>query len=113
MTKIKIFKKNDIYIGFECFGHSGYAEFGKDIVCASISSIVQSCALGLLKVLKIKVSIQREDKKGYIKVELPSNLEKNILDKSQILIETMKVSIEDLLNGYSKYISMEVIENVY
>jgi uncharacterized protein YsxB (DUF464 family) len=113
MTKIKIFKNNDVYMGFECSGHSGYAEFGKDIVCASVSSIMQACILGIVKVLKVKAIIEREDKKGYIKIELPLDLDKNILDRTQVLFETVRVSIEDLLDGYSKYISMEVIENVY
>ena len=113
MTKIKFFKNNDIFTGFEISGHSGYAEEGKDIVCASISSISQSCALGLKKVLNINIEMKINENRGYLKIELPNNLNKDLIDKSQILLNTMYLSIEDLLSGYSKYISMEVIENVY
>lgn len=38
MTKIDIVKKNDEY-ELNVNGHSGYAEYGKDIVCASISTL--------------------------------------------------------------------------
>ena len=52
----------------------------------------------------------RKENDGYIKFELPSDIEKEKLYQSQILFETLFVSIEDLCKGYSKYISMEVIE---
>ena len=112
MTKIKFFKKGDRLVGIECSGHTGYADFGKDVLCASISSIVQSCYLGLSEVLKIDMNLNKSDS-GYIKFELPEKLDEKILDKSQILFDTLFVSIKDLCEGYSKYISMEVIEYVY
>jgi uncharacterized protein YsxB (DUF464 family) len=28
-------------------GHAGYAEYGQDIVCASVSAIIQTALLGL------------------------------------------------------------------
>ena len=113
MTKIKFFKNKDVYTGFECSGHTGYAEFGKDILCASISSMTQSVVLGVIKVLKISAKVTRNDDKGYIKLEMPENLKNDLISKSQILFETLKVGVEDLLEGYDKYIKMEVIENVY
>ena len=112
MTKIKFFKKGDKFVGIECSGHTEYADFGKDIICASISSIVQSCYLGLSKVLKINMNLNKSDS-GYIKFELPKNIDNVDMDKSQVLFETLYVSIKDLCEGYSKYISMEVIEYVY
>ena len=113
MTKIKFFKNKDVYTGFECSGHTGYAEFGKDILCASISSMTQSVVLGVIKVLKISAKVTHNDDKGYIKLEMPENLKNDLISKSQILFETLKVGVEDLLEGYDKYIKMEVIENVY
>ena len=74
MTKIKIFKKNNVIIGFEISGHSGYSEYGSDIVCASISSISQACALGLKEVLGIELKMNINEDKGYLKIELPNNL---------------------------------------
>ena len=53
MTKIKFFKTNNNYFKIEATGHTGYAKSGEDILCASISSILQAGALGINKVLKI------------------------------------------------------------
>ena len=41
MTNIQIQKQNGSIIGFIVSGHSGYAEEGADIVCASISSFAK------------------------------------------------------------------------
>ena len=103
--------KDNLIYGFECSGHTGYAEFGKDILCATISAISQSTILGITNVLGIKCKIDRVDDKGYIKIELPNNIDS--IKSAQVLLQTMKVSIEDLLEAYSHYISMEVIEDVY
>ena len=113
MTDIKFFKKNEIFVGFECSGHTGYEEFGKDILCATVSGITQSVIIGLKDVCKINVKLNRRDKDGYIKAELPSKLELDKQRDAQVLLQTLYLSIKDLAEGYSKYISMEVIENVY
>lgn len=113
MTNIKLFKSNGYYVAFECSGHTGYGEEGEDILCATISGISQSVALGLKDVCRVNIKITRKDSSGYFKVELPNNLSSEKLDETQVLLETLRVSIEDLIKGYSKYISMEVIENVY
>ena len=113
MTDIKLFKKDNVFVGFECSGHTGYAEFGKDILCATISGITQSVVLGLKEVCKINVNLSKKDRSGYIKVVIPKNLNDDKVKSAQILFETLKASIEDLVGGYSDYISMEVIEYVY
>ena len=113
MTRIKFFKARDNYIGFEISGHTGYDRAGRDILCSAISSIAQSCMLGITKVIDIDAKITRNDDSGYLKIELPRDLEIDKLNDSQVLFKTMYISLKDLMSGYSKYISMEVIENDY
>lgn len=110
MTKFKFFKNDNNFVGFECSGHTGYDEYGKDILCATISGITQSVVLGLTKVLKLEIELKRNDKKGYLKVELPKDIKSNDLQQAQVLLSTLYESIRDLNLGYSSYISMEVIE---
>ena len=112
MTDIKFFKNGNVFVGFVCSGHTGYDEFGKDILCASLSGMIQMTALGI-KNLCGNVKITRKDNDGYIKVELPKNTAQVKLDKAQVLFDTLYLGLKDLKQGYSKYISMEVIEYVY
>ena len=113
MTKIKFFKKADSFVGYEISGHTGYLDSGEDILCSAISSLTQGIALGIIKVCNINASIVRDDDSGYLKIELPKTISDGDLKKVQILFETLYVSLEDLVSGYSDYISMEVIGNVY
>ncbi len=113
MTKIKFFKKCNIFVGFECSGHTGYDDYGKDILCASISALTQGCVLGVTKTLNIGAKVTKMDSDGYLKMELPSDLGQAKAEKASLIISVLYDAMCDLKNGYPKYIKMEVIENVY
>ncbi len=40
MITVKITKENQIFEGIQVLGHAMYDEYGKDIVCSAVSSIV-------------------------------------------------------------------------
>ena len=113
MIKIKFFKSNNIFVGYECSGHAGYDDYGKDIVCASVSTVMQSTLLGIQQVCKVDVNMIRNDDKGYIKVDILQRMTNEQQIQVKTLLDTLHLTIQDLQEGYSKYISMEVIENVY
>lgn len=114
MTNIKFYKSNDMFFKIECLGHTNYNEYGSDILCASISSILQSAIIGLQKVVKIDNLLYRiDDKKAYLEIELPKKIGNDKLHDSQIIFNTVYLSILDLSVGYSKNILMEVINDVY
>ena len=107
MTDVVFFKKDNMICAYECSGHTGYGNRGYDIVCSALSSIIQSCALGLRDVVKAPIKIDRNDEEGYFKVVLLDNMSKDKRDKSQILLETLLLSVKDLAKNYSKYIKLE------
>lgn len=113
MTDIKIFKNNGNIVCVQCFGHTGYKESGKDIVCAGVSSLVQTAVLGLFSVAKINVELVKDDDSGYLKAKLPSTLSEQENHDAQIILLTMLCGLSDLRETYSDYINLEVIENVY
>ena len=49
MTSVEFRTKDGKFVGVTCSGHSDYAEEGSDIVCAAVSSVVQTAALGLMQ----------------------------------------------------------------
>lgn len=108
MTNVVFYKIGDNYCGFSLSGHTGYAEYGSDIVCASLSSISQSTLIGLKKVLDINCGVERNDEKGILRIRLPKDLGHDKLALSQVLFETMFLSIKELENGYPSNIKMEV-----
>ena len=108
MTKVTITKKNNKISVVECDGHTNYGEAGEDIVCAALSSVVQTALLGLLAVAGVNVDIKRNDKKGYLKFALPSNLTEDEAQKCEIILQTMLCGVSDLNIGYSDFIELEV-----
>ena len=56
--------------GFRAEGHSGYAAYGEDILCAAISALTQTTLLGLLNVIGIPVTYELDDEVGLVDVRV-------------------------------------------
>lgn len=108
MTKVKILKRNNKIFEVECDGHTNYGEKGEDIVCASLSSIVQTAVLGLLMVATVKVDMKRDDENGYLKFTIPEKLDESEDVKACAILDTMLCGISDLYESFSDYIELEV-----
>ena len=108
MTKVTISKKNNKIFEVECDGHTNYGEKGEDIVCASLSSIVQTAVLGLLMIVMIELDMKRDDEQGYLKFTLPENLSETQDIKACAVLDTMLCGISDLYESFSDYIELEV-----
>ena len=97
---IKIIIKDD-YIKIS--GHAKYADYGKDIVCAAVSAVTNMVLIGLNEKLRLKLKFEKSDG-GYIKVELPVNIEIKKMQAAQILLESMVTEFFDIESSYKGYI---------
>ena len=96
MTKIEISDKK-----INVYGHSGYEERGKDIVCASISTLVESTYL-YLKATNNDVNSLEEDARFEI-------IFKKINKNGAAIINEFKKMIKDIENQYPNYVRSEEI----
>lgn len=94
MIKVNI-KEKEIIIT----GHADYDEYGKDIVCASVSSIVITSVNAALKIEEKSLDFKEEQDKLTINI-LSNN--KNIL----IIIKNMIDLLEELSLTYKKNIKI-------
>ena len=108
MTKVTVIKKENKIFSVECDGHTNYGEKGEDIVCASLSSIVQTAVLGLLMVAQIELDMKRDDEEGYLKFTLPEKLDKTQDLQASTILDTLLCGISDLFESFSDYIELEV-----
>ncbi|MBQ8452062.1 MAG: ribosomal-processing cysteine protease Prp [Clostridia bacterium] len=108
MTKVVIVKKDNKIHEVECDGHTNYGEKGEDIVCAALSSVVQTAVLGLLMVALIELDMKRDDEKGYLRFTLPEKLNEEEEIKASAILDTMLCGISDLNESFSDYIELEV-----
>lgn len=107
MIKLVFKKRNEEIIGFTCNGHSGYASEGSDIVCAAISTLVQNVEICLSEVLKIKLSLERDDKIAKFNLKLAKNVNHEEILKAQPIFKSFQISSQRIEKQYKKYLKVE------
>ncbi|MDR3021609.1 MAG: ribosomal-processing cysteine protease Prp [Clostridiales bacterium] len=107
MTTVKIGRQNKNIVSLHSFGHTEFDVQGQDIVCAALSSIIQTAALGLMQVVGIDIGLVRDDNKGKLSFSLPSLSESDRL-KANCILDTMLLGIADLHDTYSDFIELIV-----
>ncbi len=113
MTKVTVFKNGSIYTKLICEGHAGYGVEGEDIVCAALSSIVNTAVLGFTAVAGANVKLVREPTKPLIEVEIPTDLTEESAHDVQVIFATLMCGIGDLHSEYSDFIELEVKDVFY
>ncbi len=108
MTTVEVYKKNNSIYKVVCNGHTDYGIAGEDIVCAALSSVVQTALLGLLQIAVINVEYKADDKEGYFEMVLPDNLSSSKRHDADIILNTMLCGVKDLHEGYSDFVELEV-----
>ncbi len=107
MTEIKLKTRDGHIVEVVIQGHAGTAVYGHDIVCAAISALSQTAALGLIKVAKIDAHFSRDELKGFFGITLPEKLTEEQRHDADVILETMMTGIRDIEKGYPKYIKTE------
>lgn len=98
MTTLTIYKtKSDIYKGFSCDGHAGFANAGKDIVCAAISVLVINCINSMEELTQDKMAVKANEKRGRISVDIP-----DISESGRILVDSMILGLENIREEYGE-----------
>ena len=110
MTKVTISRKNGHIIRIECDGHTDYGVKGEDIVCAALSSVVQTALLGLLTVAAIQPDYNVKDEEGYLSINIPDTLTDEQRKTADIILETMFMGVADLNEGYSDFVELTMLD---
>lgn len=93
MIKVIITKDKDLYQKVEVIGHAMYADYGKDIVCSSVSSIVTTTVNGILSFDKDSLSYEVSENGLII-----SNIKADNI--TQTLIKNMISLLKELSENY-------------
>ena len=98
MTKILVRKTSTgAYTGFTCIGHSGFAQAGNDIVCASISVLVINAINSIEQFAKEKMSVITN--------------EEEVNEKTTLLMDSLLLGLREVKEQYgSKYLKLQFEE---
>ncbi|MBR3363159.1 MAG: ribosomal-processing cysteine protease Prp [Bacilli bacterium] len=97
---IKVVKKNN---HIDIKGHALFDKYGKDIVCAAVSSIVITTVNGIL--LIDESSIKCKDSSGYVSIDILKS--DKVID---LLILNMMNLLKELEKQYKKNIQVEEVD---
>ena len=100
MIRIKISNKNNLIDLVDIVGHAGYDDFGKDIVCSGVSSVVTTTINGILMFDKNYISYSHNNDKFKIVI----NEHNEIVDN---LINNMLNMLKEIENDYPNNIKIK------
>ena len=100
MIRVKVESNKNHIDKISIIGHADYDEYGKDIVCSSVSSIVTTTVNGIFEIDKSYLNVN-EDKDGMIISILK---EDKICDK---LINNMLSLLSELEESYPENIKVK------
>ena len=96
----------DRITGFSVSGHSGYAENGKDTICAAITAIVTMAEATINDVCGANAKVRVKEEDARITLTLPTSCDEE--DAIQAVLAGMLLTLCSLRDDYSDYI--EVLE---
>ena len=104
MTTVTVFRRPDGTLsGFDCRGHSGYADAGEDIVCAAVSALTQGTLNGLLNVLQAPVDYRIDEKDGILTASL-GEVPEGKRAGAQLLLQTLASALQMIEADYARFL---------
>lgn len=106
MISIKMYRndKGELF-GFHIYGHAGYAEKGKDVVCAAVSSLSQAVIVGLEKLTSDEINSFKS--KDDLSCEIILMRDKV---KTQTILELLLLSLKDIESQYPEYVKISEVK---
>ncbi len=106
MTEVVVCRKRDgSIVSVKVEGHSGYASFGQDIVCSSVTTLVQVLHVGLVDVLGMDVLSTLDEKKALIFMRW-----EEVTSESQAISSAVCESFRALSKTYPKNVKMVEVQ---
>ena len=106
MVNVTIYKKEGLIEGFHFSGHAGYAEHGKDIVCAGVSALVLNAINSIEEFTEDKFTCEVQEESGDVTfhlVETPSR-------EASLLLDSLVLGVTGIRDTYRKYITLNFRE---
>lgn len=99
MIKINIKKENDLISNIEIKGHSGYDVVGRDIVCASVSTMTITTVNAIIRYDENSISYNQDE--GYVNIVILKH--SSVVD---MLLENLISLFKELEIQYKKNIKI-------
>ncbi|MCM3717003.1 ribosomal-processing cysteine protease Prp [Fictibacillus phosphorivorans] len=107
MISVSIFRNSDQHIlSFTMDGHADFAPHGQDLVCAAATAVSFGTINAIEKLCGYEPEVTTHEDGGFLKCNVPNNLDDSTYQRTQLLLEGMIVSLASIEEGYSEYIKL-------
>ena len=103
MITVTLLKDSGKVVGVRAEGHSGLAESGSDVLCAAVSTLVQTAYLAIADIVG-KFEYDRDEKAAMFGFTVPSVADRHDID---VILRAMYVGLKDLSSGYPQNLKLE------
>ena len=103
MIHVSVGMWDEHIISIQCKGHAGYAESGKDLVCAGVSSILFVALNALDEMEADHMELRVTNSKISIRVMEDS-------EHVQLLLKMILIQLETVRESYQEYIEIKKLE---
>jgi hypothetical protein len=118
MTKVIFYKSNGVFYGFEENGHTGYADWGEDILCSALSAMTMLIVNTIEISYASTVDYDVDEGATRIVVRAAAALPEYETDESKRyavsgLFQGYYYQLNDLTVEYPDNLEVEVVERSY
>jgi uncharacterized protein YsxB (DUF464 family) len=106
MIKVNYFTDCGDITGFDIHGHAGYDEYGKDIVCAAVSSAAYLTANTVTDVIKASADVSVDEISGGMRL----CIEEKDVKKCDNVMRGFALHMQSLQKQYAERIFVEFTE---
>ena len=108
MTEITILKTSEgFFKGFECNGHAGFADYGKDVVCAAVSVLTINTINSIDQLTGDQIAVSEDGSAGIISCHFIND----ISEKTDLLMQSFELGVNSIYKQYGKkYLNIKIKE---
>ena len=107
MTRVVVCRDERGVRSLTVSGHSGYAESGRDIVCAAVGALfITTCANAMESVAGLEPLVSQNEASAEISVALPETLSPEQEHDAQVVFRTVLQGLRDVAQEYPKHLKI-------
>lgn len=105
MIRIVFYQHGHKNYGFQATGHAGFDEYGKDVVCAAVTSAIQMAANGITECLKQSAEVDVEE--NLVSFQLPQSCSSACAIS---MLDALELHLTVLMQEYPKNLQITYLE---
>ncbi|QAA22919.1 ribosomal-processing cysteine protease Prp [Sporolactobacillus terrae] len=90
-------------VAFNLTGHADSGPYGSDLVCAAVSAVAFGSVNAVESLANLQLDVRQKDS-GYLECAIPDYAAGSDLEKAQLILEAMLISMRTIEQSYGQYI---------